>query len=172
MADETPTMRERILGALSALLASEAAEGFFPPAPIGEAEPSLWTEIPAAGLRHAAAVQDGPPPEHLAFARGAAGAGGDELELEAAVAYAVQAAPAAGQDMAALLAARRARRDAAPRRIAALIAADPTLGISPEVYAEARPADRRDEVPFSNALPAAVAIVPVLVLYPGDSPVD
>lgn len=178
MMPEEGTTREAILQALQSLLASAAAADFFPPAAIDEPNPERWYDVEpdpeapgAPALKHACAVQDGPPPAHLAFVRGAADAP-DELELEAAVAYAVQAVPGAGHSAADLRAARRARRDAGAKRFAALVAADPTLGISPEVYAEVLPVDRQDDVPFPNAPPAATVIAPVRVLYPGANPAD
>lgn len=157
------TEREAILQALAALLASPSAAGFFPAAAIDEPEPSGWVPVADSNLRHACAVQDGPPPDHLARVHG--GGDSDELELEAAVAYAVQAVPVAGASPETLRAARRARRDLAVDRIAALIAANRTLGLGVEVWAEVAPAQRDDEVSFANAVPAATVIVPVRVLY-------
>lgn len=163
------TTREDILQALSALLATRP--DFFPPAAIDEPEPTSWPEVsdPAANgrqLLHAAAVQDGPPPERLALVRGAEGDPLEELELEAAVSYGVQVKPGHGDGIVECRAARRARRDEAVDLIAELIAANRTLGLGVEVWAEVGPADRQDDVSFPNALPAATAVVPVRVLYP------
>ncbi len=159
------TMREQILLALAQLLASPEAEGFFPPAAIDEPEPSGWIAVEGdARLTHAAAVQDGPPPDRLAFVRSDDG-DTDELELEAVVAYAVQCPLVAGQTMAEARSARRARRDEAVERLAALIAANRTLGLGVEVWAELGPAQRDDEVAFANTVAAATAVVPVRVLY-------
>lgn len=158
------TPREAILTALADLLVSPAAGGFFPPAAIDEPEPSGWVAVGGApGMLHAAAVQDGPPPERLAYVRGADDT--DELELEAVVAYAVQRPVAASETMAVARSARRARRDQAVERLAALIAANRTLGLGAEVWAELGPAQRDDEVAFANAVAAAVAVIPVRVLY-------
>lgn len=169
------TMREAILEALRDLLASAEAAGFFPPAAIDEPDPSGWVDIAGTSprLKHACAIQDGPPPDHLAFARGGdEGDACDELELEALVAYAVVGAPDAGQTQLDVRSARRARRDAGVRRLAALIAGNRTLGLSNEVYAEVRPAQRDDAVAFPNAEPGAVALVPVRVLYTAASAAD
>jgi hypothetical protein len=162
------TTREDLLDALVALLATD---DFFPPAALDEPEPSSWTEVASAAideirLTHALAVQDGPPPEAMARARGPEGAALDELELEAAIAYGVQAEAGAGSTVAQVRAARRARRDEAVTRIAALIAANRNLGLpSLEIWAEVAPAQREDEVAFTNATAAATAVVPVRILY-------
>ena len=170
------TLRESILEALRDLLATD---DFFPAAAIDEPQPNPsgpggWAAIAGTSprLQHACAVQDGPPPDHLAFARGAEDQDADELELEAMIAYVVSAAPDSGQLSADCRAARRARRDEAVRRIAALVAANRTLGLSSEVYAEVRPAQRDDAVAFPNAEPGAVALVPVRVLYTAASAAD
>ena len=161
------TTREDILGALSSLLATDP---FFPPADIDEAEPTHWVEVEAVTidsirLVHACAVQDGPPPTQLGRARGAEGEALDELELEAAISYGVQAQVGAGVTIRDCQKARRARRDVAVTRVAALIAANRTLGLGPEVWAEVAPAQRDDGVTFANAAPTATAVVPVRVLY-------
>ncbi|HZV85408.1 MAG TPA: hypothetical protein VFF48_10530 [Brevundimonas sp.] len=163
------TTREDILHALAALLATRP--DFFPPAAVDEPEPTSWTpaDDPAPNgrqLMHAAAVQDGPPPDHLGFVRGAEGEALDELELEAAISYGVNVKPGHQDGIAECRVARRIRRDAAVDLIAELIAADRTLGLGPEVYADVRPADRQDDVAFPNALPSATAVVPIRVLYP------
>lgn len=167
------TRREEILEALRDLLATDE-DGFFPPAPIDEPDPSSWRDIAGTSprLKDACAIQDGPPPDHLAFVRGAEGSDADELELEAVVAYAVQALPDPGQTAEDCRDARRARRDAAVRRLAALIAGDRTLGLGVEVHAEVRPAQRDDAVAFPNAEPGAVVLVPVRVLYTAASAAD
>lgn len=158
--------REEILLALSALLATRPE--VFPPAAVDEPAPSNWVPLEAVGgivLQHAAAVQDGPPPDRVGLVRGGEGDPLEELELEAAISYGVQAKPGADMTVAALRTARRARRDLAIRTIADLIAANRTLGLGPEVWAEVMPADRQDDVLFANALPTATAVVPVRVLY-------
>jgi len=168
------TMRESILEALRDLLASDP-EGFFPPAVIDEPDPTGWTAIDGVGprLTHACAVQDGPPPDQLAFVRaGEDDQNCDELELEAMIAYVVTAAPGLGDTAEDLRGARRARRDAGVRRIAGLISANRNLGLSLEVYAEVRPAQRDDDVGFKNAEPGAVALVPVRILYTAASAAD
>lgn len=162
------TTREDLLNAMVALLATD---DFFPPAALDEPEPSSWTEVAAAAvneirLTHALAVQDGPPPEAMARARGPEGAALDELELELAVAYGVQAEAAAGSTPAQVRTARRARRDEAVTRVAALVAANRTLGLaSQEIWAEVAPAQRDDEVAFTNGTATATAVVPVRILY-------
>lgn len=161
-------LREPILNALAALLADE--EGFFPPAVIDEPEPSRWDILGApfaAGMTvlHALAVQDGPPPEVLSFVRGAEHELTDELELEAAVAYGVRVELGAGQTMDRARTTRRALRDLAVRKIAALISANRNLGLGDEVWAEVRPAQRDDDVAFPNATAVATAVVPIRVLY-------
>jgi hypothetical protein len=167
------TTRDDVLNALSALAAG--LDDWPAEAPIDEPEPSRWTSLPADPetglvLRHAAAVQDGPPAEETGRLSGAPDAAVHELELEAAVVYAVQAPAAAGADAAQLRAARRARRRAAVDAFAAAIAADPTLGLGPEVYAEVRPIEPHDEVLFDSATPTSTAVIPVLVLYTSASP--
>lgn len=164
------TTREAILQALAAMLAT--VPELFPPAAIDEPEPSAWTPLGALGddarTLHAAAVQDGPPPDHLGFVRG--GAGGDELELEAAIAYAVQYQPGPGDDAAKAREIRRAVRDRAAPIVAALIAADRTLGLGHDVWAEVQPVQRDDAVSFANAVPTATAVIPIRVLYTADHP--
>lgn len=158
--------REDILLALSALLATRP--DVFPPAPVDEPEPANWAPVEPAGgitLQHAAAVQDGPPPDRVGLVRGAEGDPLEELELEAAISYGVQAKPGPDVTLEACRLARRARRDLAIRTVAALIAANRTLGLGPEVWAEVLPADRQDDVRFANAIPTATAVVPVRVLY-------
>lgn len=162
------TMREDILQALSGLLATRP--DFFPPAAIDEPEPTSW---PVAGdpapngrqFLHAAAVQDGPPPDRLAFVRGAESDPLDELELEAAISYGVQAKPGHGDTIDDCRAARRVRRDEAVALIAELVAANRNLGLGDEVWAEVGGAARQDDVAFPNALPAATAVIPIRVLY-------
>lgn len=163
---------EAILEALRDLLATDPDT--FPPALIDEPDPSAWREIADTSprLRDACAIQPGSPSDHLAFVRGGDDLDADELEMEPTVAYAVSALPDAGQTAADCRAARRARRDLAIRRLAALIAADRTLGLGGEVYAEVRPAQREDEVAFPNAEPGAVAMVPVRILYTAASAAD
>lgn len=161
------TTREDLLNAMVALLATD---DFFPPAALDEPEPSSWTEVAAAvneiRLTHALAVQDGPPPEAMARARGPEGAALDELELELAVAYGVQAEAGAGSTPAQVRTARRARRDEAVTRVAALVAANRALGLSSmEIWAEVAPAQRDDEVAFTNGIATATAVVPVRILY-------
>lgn len=163
------TTREDILQALADLLATRP--DFFPPAAIDEPEPTSWPPVsePAENgrqLLHAAAVQDGPPPDRLGFARGGEGDPLDELELEAAISYGVQVKPGHQDGIAECRAARRVRRDEAVELIAELIAGNRTLGLGVEVWAEVGGADRQDDVAFPNALPAATAVVPIRVLYP------
>lgn len=164
------TTREAILQALAAMLAT--VPEVFPPAAIDEPEPADWTPLgdlgDAAHTFHAAAVQDGPPPDHLGFVRG--GPGGDELELEAAIAYAVQYRPGPGDSIDKAREIRRAIRDRAAPIVAALIAVDRTLGLAPDVWAEVAPAQRDDDVSFANAVPTATAVIPVRVLYTADHP--
>lgn len=167
-----PTPRESILSALQSLLATDP---FFPPAAIDEPEPSEWIIVGdtpssvapppafAGRLFHACAVQDGPPPTLLATARG--GGDADELELEAAVAYAVRADLAAGQTQGQARAVRRARRDRAVQRLADLIAANRTLGLGVQVWAELAPAQRDDDIAFPHASACATAVIPVRILY-------
>ncbi|WGM45238.1 hypothetical protein KOAAANKH_00099 [Brevundimonas sp. NIBR10] len=162
------TTREAILEALVAMLAG--SNGFFPAAVIDEPEPSHWDEVaaqPPGTLRllHAVAVQDGPPPDVLSVLSGPEGENLYELELEAAVAYAVRAEIGAGDTNATGRSARRARRDEGVENLAALIAADRTLGLGPEVYAELQPAQRDDDVAFPNAPATATAVGPIRVLY-------
>lgn len=168
------TTREDILQSLAARLATDP---FFPPADIDEPEPTRWHDVApsqdgAFTVVHAIVVQDGPPPERMGRARGAEGEALDELELEAAIAYVVQIRPGVDTTTENCRAARRARRDEGTRRIARLIAADRTLGLGPEVYAEVEPAQRDDDVAFPNALPAATTVVPVRTLYPATHAAD
>lgn len=158
--------REAILKALEALILATSA--IFPTPTIDEPEPSLWS--PVAGnpqLLHAVMVMDGAPPDQLAFVRGAEDEATDELELEVAIGYAVQAKPAPGQTKAETRAARRAQRDDCVRAVAELIANNRNLGLGVEVWAEVGPPTRDDDIAFPNALPAATAIIPVRVLYTG-----
>lgn len=168
------TMRESILIALKAMIDEDP---MFPEAVIDEPEPSRWTTLlppidDTIGLIHAVAVQDGPPPDILGHARGPEGGALDELELEAAIAYGVQAKPGAGTSIEAARVARRAQRDRAQRRVAQLIASNRTLGLGVEVWAEVGPAQRDDDVAFPNALPAATFVTPVRVLYSADNASD
>lgn len=161
------TTREAILTALQAML---DGSGAFPPATIDEPEPSRWEPLAdqpdgAMKLLHAIAVQDGPPPERLAYARGAEADPTDELELEAAIAYGVRVELGADQTMAEIRAVRRAARDEGVRVIAALIAGNRTLGLGAEIWAEVLPAQRDDDVSFPNAPAVATAVVPIRVLY-------
>lgn len=165
------TTRESILNALAGMLAD--ADGFFPEAVIDEPEPSRWDlvgEAFASGMKamHAVAVQDGPPPERLAYVRGAEEDATDELELEAVIAYGARVELGGGQTMAEARGARRALRDQAVEIIATLIAADRTLGLGAEVWAEVAPAQRDDDVAFPNATAVATAVVPIRVLYTAD----
>lgn len=164
------TTREMILTRLAEIMAQSG--GFFPEAEIDEPSPSAWHLVAEPGegdrkLLHALAVQDGPPPEHLSRAHGGADddTANDELELEAAIAYGVRVDGGLGDDRAAIRRARRARRDQAIPVIAHLIAADRTLGLGPEVYAEVAPAARDDDVTLPNAPACATVIVPIRVLY-------
>lgn len=163
------TTREAILEALVVMLA--ASNGFFPAGEIDEPEPSHWTPVAdqPPGVRkilHAVAVQDGPPPDRLALVRGGDDDDAcDELELEAAIAYAVRVELGAGETNASGRSARRARRDEGVETIAALVAADRTLGLGVEVYAEVMPAQRDDDIAFPNAPASATAVVPIRVLY-------
>ncbi|WP_332657360.1 hypothetical protein [Brevundimonas sp.] len=157
---------EAILKAIEALIL--AAPAVFPVPTIDEPEPRLWA--PVAGkpmLTHAMMVMDGGPPDQLAFVRGAEDEATDELEVEVAVGYAVQAKPAAGQSMAQTRAARRAQRDDVVRAFAELIAANRNLGLGVEVWAEVAAPTRDDDIAFPNALPSATAVIPVRVLYTG-----
>lgn len=162
------TTREAILTALAELLLRSG--GFFPEAVIDEPEPSRWTPLadqPAGAMKilHAVAVQDGPPPERLAFVRGGEADPTDELELEAAIAYGVRVEIGAGQTQDDVRRARRALRDEAVDLIAALVAGDRTLGLGCEVWAEVGPVQRDDDVAFQNASAVATAVIPIRVLY-------
>lgn len=157
---------EAILKAIEAMILS--APVIFPVPTIDEPEPTLWAVVVGKPqLTHAMMVMDGGPPDVLAFVRGAEGDATDELEVEVAVGYAVQAKPAAGQSMAQTRAARRSQRDDIVRAFAGLIASDRTLGLGAEVYAEVGSPTRDDDIAFPNALPAATAVIPVRVLYTG-----
>lgn len=167
------TTREAILNALAVLLAE--SEGFFPEAVIDEPEPSLWSPAPdpsPAGAFHAVAVQDGPPPERLAYVRGAEDDPTDELELEAAIAYGARVEIVAGRTMAEARSLRRGLRDRAVKTIAGLIAANRTLGLGAEVWAEVGPAQRDDDVAFQSATAVATAVVPIRVLYTAANAAD
>ena len=160
------TTRESILQRLAALLAATPAT--FPRPSIDEPEPVAWAEVPGKPrLSHAIMVMDGAPPEVLGFVRGAEADPTDELELEAAIGYAVQARQEAGQDLAHTRAARRAQRDAVVRAVADLIAQNRNLGLGVEVWAEVGAVARDDDVAFPNAQPCATALIPVRVLYTG-----
>lgn len=163
------TTREALLQALVNLAATDP---ILPPAALDETEPSRWMQRQgfagiAGELNHALAVQDATP-ETLAYVRGAdVDEAGEELEFTPVIAYAVQAKPGAGDDTAAVRAARRAARDEGVRRIADLIAGNRTLGVEAEVYAEVLAPARDDDVAFTNALPSATALIPVRILYTG-----
>lgn len=151
------SVREDILLALQALL---AADSFFPPAEIDAAEPGSWREAAttlglADGLADAAAVQDCGEPE---LTRDGGPDDVWEMRGEFMIAYAVRAAPAARK-------AQRARRDAAAARIAALIAADRTLGLDPSTYAEVGPPTRHDNAPIKASAPVSTLLVPINVDY-------
>lgn len=159
--------REQILEAL-AFIVGQALQIAEPP--IDEPEPTRWTvrveQAPGVmSVLHAVAVQDDTP-DSLAFIRGGADAP-EELEFSPVVAYAVQVKPGAGDDVATCRRERRRQRDAAVRLIADAIAADPTLGLDVETYADVRPPARDDDIAFPQALPSATALIPVRVLYTG-----
>jgi len=157
---------EAILKAIEALILS--APALFPTPTIDEPEPSLWAPmIDNSRIVHAMMVMDGGEPDVLAFVRGAEGDNTDEIEIEVAVGYAVQAKPNPGQSSADTRAARRAQRDATIRAFAELIAQNRNLGLGVEVFAEVGAPTRDDDVAFPDALPAATAVIPVRVLYTG-----
>lgn len=163
------THREALLQSLVTMLAGAPS---LPPAELDEPEPTRWVTRPGVAaitgeLVHALAVQDATP-ESLAFVRGAViDEAGEELEFTPIIAYAVQAKPGGGDTTAQLRAARRKARDEGVRLIADLIAADRTLGVEAEVYAEVLPPARDDDVAFVNALPSATALIPIRILYTG-----
>lgn len=160
------TTREAILIALRDLLATRP--DLFPPATIDEPEPTRWTPtVDNPRAEHAAMVMDGGPPEELAFVHGDAGDPLSELELEAAIGYAVQVKASPGQSMSETRAERRALRDLAVRGIADLIAANPNLGLGQQVWADVRSPTRDDDVTMKNSIPAATAVLPIRVLYAG-----
>ena len=166
MSNPDPSTHEKILKALEALILS--APAIFPTPTIDEPEPSLWQNVPGKPqLTHAMMVMDGGEPDVLAFVRGAEGDNTDELEVEVAVGYAVQAKPLPGQSTADTRAARRAQRDSTIRAFAELIALNRNLGLGDEVFAEVAAPSRDDDVAFPDALPAATAVIPVRVLYTG-----
>lgn len=149
------SVREDILLALQALL---AADSFFPAAEIDAAEPGAWRENAiglADGLADAAAVQDCGAPE---LTRDGGPDDTWELRGEFMIAYAVRAAPLNRK-------AQRARRDAAAARIAALVAADRTLGLDPSTYAEVGAPTRHDGAPIKASAPVSTLLVPINVDY-------
>jgi len=147
------TTREEVLQALVRMLKAQA---FFPDTIAVDApEVEDWRPLSGlnVGMSDGISVQDGP----VTVTRQGCGRGDIwELQVEAAVAYAVQ-----GLDPT----LRRLRGDEAVRMIAAAIDTDPTLGLGVQVYAEVDPAERDDDVPMSGAVAAATRIVPVRVLY-------
>lgn len=163
------TTREDILNSLAAMLRVAG----FDEVPVDEPEPSRWKPYEYNGpgqmsVYHAMAVQDGPPPTSLAFVRGGSDdEATEELEFEAAVAYAVQVKPGAGSTADDCRYERRRKRDEVVDLVRWLIKQDRTLGIGPEVYAEVGAVQRDDEITFANALPSATAVIPIRVLYTG-----
>lgn len=155
----TTTTREALLQSLQALLVDD---DFFPAdAAIDAPEPQDWRELDG-GLSDTAAVQDGP----VTVLREACGEGDTwELQLEAALVYAVAGADAA---------ARRARRDEGGKRMGDLVAADRTLGgvAGLETYAETEPLERDDAQLSRDTVPAASAVLPVRITYTAASPHD
>lgn len=167
------TTRDDILQKLAEL--AQGLEPFPAEVPIDEPEPSNWIALdpdPDSGVRlqHAAAVQDGPPADETARTVGPETEAVHEFELDAAVAYAVQALSGDGLTTAQLRAARRARRRLAVDALVAAVQADPTLGLGPEVYASVQPVETFDDVQFDNGAPTATAVIPVQVLYTSASP--
>jgi hypothetical protein len=152
-------MREAILSALAGLL---AADGFFPAVAIDAPEPEAFVEdtpgLPG-GLSHFLALQD---PEELVVTRDAGPEDDCELRGEWIVAYIVQAAPAYAR-------VQRARRRTAERKVADLIAADRTLGLNPEVYAELGPATRHNAQPVNATSPCATTLISIFVDFTAPS---
>lgn len=167
------TTRDDILPRLAAIAAGLAV--FPADVSVDEPEPSRWVALdpdPDTGLRlqHAAAVQDGPPAEETGRLSGAADAAIHELELDAAVVYAVQALSGSTLTPAQLRTARRLRRRQAVDAFVAAIQADPTLGLGAEIFADVRPVETFDDVAFADGAPTATAVIPVQVLYTSASP--
>lgn len=175
-----PTMHERILLTLKGLIEED---DFFPKPEVDSPEPQEWRpdsedaggftiapppggwteDIPDPSLPQrmwdAANVADGP----VTVTRDAGDEDDCELMLECAIAYVCASADAA---------ARRARRDAAGKRVETLIAADRTLGLGVQVYARISETSRDDKVAIRHALPVAATVITIQVDYVGRSPAD
>jgi hypothetical protein len=150
------TQTELILQAMVTRLATDSG---FPPADLDVPEPTSWSPMSGANasLSQALAVQGGP----VTVTRDGGRDEDYELELEAMIAYAVEGTSAS---------LRRSARDSAIERIVALIAANRTLGLGVQVYAEIGAAERDDRSLAPGAPPVALALITVLVTFIAPSP--